>query len=72
MEPLPYCFSICDSAAANALDLFSSIAVPLLLVVGIFGRRHREGGHWANTGYCINVHVLWVVDATLSNPGKIP
>jgi hypothetical protein len=31
MEPLPYCFSICDSAAANALDLLSSIAVPLFL-----------------------------------------
>jgi hypothetical protein len=29
---LPYCFSICDSAAANALDLLSSIAaVPLFL-----------------------------------------
>jgi hypothetical protein len=27
IEPLPYCFSICDSAAANALDLLSSIAV---------------------------------------------
>src|SRR5207302_10251051 len=31
IEPLPNCFSIWDSAAANALDLLSSIGVPLFL-----------------------------------------
>src|SRR5438309_9848061 len=63
IEPLPNCFSIWDSAAANALDLLSSIAVPLFL-----GCRHLRQAlsRWANTGYCINVQVLWVVDAGLS------
>ena len=32
MEPLPNCFSICDNAAASALDLFSSTLYPIKLL----------------------------------------
>src|SRR5687767_3973357 len=66
IEPLPYCFSICESAAANALDLLSSIAcVPLVL-----GWHLRQLG-WANTGYCIYAQYCGLVDRPLSTREKI-
>src|SRR3954452_20478897 len=41
IEPLPNCFSICDSAAANAFDLLSSILYLFL------GCRHLRQAHFA-------------------------
>src|SRR5438045_5849910 len=65
IEPLPNCFSICDSAAANALDLLSSIAVPLVL-----WSASTAGQSWANTAYCINVHDCRSVDRACQSVAK--
>src|SRR5436190_136935 len=63
IEPLPNCFSIWESAAANALDLLSSICV----CTSSLGCRHLTAGRsWAHTGYCINVHDCETVDRGLS------
>ena len=42
IEPFPNCFSIWESAAASARDLFSSMTYPFLLV-GIYGRQRSLG-----------------------------
>ena len=64
IEPLPNCFSICESAAAKCLRLVViHLRVPLL-----YGCRHlRQVKAWANTGYCINEQYCEAVDAALSN-----
>src|SRR5258708_14183100 len=67
MEPLPNCFSICDSAAASAFDLLSSMLYPffrlLASTAGALGKR------WAGTEYCINVHALYGLTPSCQSAG---